>query len=78
MATGQELLEPLRGADEVAAVDNVFHEMAKDQEKAHKTEKEFVAMITHDLRSPITAIGATLNMFASGTYKLETESSKKP
>lgn len=68
MAIGKELLERISGKDEVARLDSVFHEMAISLRQAEATKREFVQMISHDLRTPLTAILGTFELLSSGAY----------
>src|SRR5262245_2701640 len=58
----QELNPPMPGADEIAHLDQVFHGMASDLAQAERAKQEYVAMISHDLRSPLTSIQFILTM----------------
>ena len=60
------LNKPLSGNDEIAELDRVFHRMATSIEDAARMRQEFVNMLTHDLRSPLTAILGTLEILEAG------------
>jgi signal transduction histidine kinase len=69
------LLPPLTGKDEVAVLDSVFHEMANSLEASAKREqaiqemkKEFLAMLTHDLRAPLGSVRLCLNLLQEGEH----------
>lgn len=72
----EEPLNPLLGgSDEIAELDVVFHQVAetlaearKKREEIEQLKQEFVAMISHDLRAPLTAVRATLSLLQEGTY----------
>ncbi|MBA3994341.1 MAG: hypothetical protein C0469_12505 [Cyanobacteria bacterium DS2.3.42] len=68
MAIGKELLGRISGQDEVARLDKVFHDMAESLRLAEATKREFVQMISHDLRTPLTAILGTFELLSSGAY----------
>lgn len=68
MAIGKELLDKISGQDEVAQLDHTFHEMAQSLRQAEATKREFVQMISHDLRTPLTAILGTFELLSSGAY----------
>ena len=75
LARDEPLSPVLGGADEIADLDRVFHEMAQTlaaakekQREIDRLKQEFVAMISHDLRAPLTAIRGTLALLADGTY----------
>ncbi len=61
-SSGRELLAPLSGADEIARIDKVFHDMAESIEESARQRREFTAMIAHDLRSPLTSLRLTVEM----------------
>ncbi|PWU03327.1 MAG: hypothetical protein C5B53_00540 [Candidatus Melainabacteria bacterium] len=79
LADDAELEFPLSGDDEISIVDHSFHEMAerlaeaKRKEKAAETlRREFVAMITHDLKTPL----ASQKFFLSTIADRSSEQSK--
>ena len=67
-AQGRVLLSPLDGADEITQADQVFREMAKTVTEAKQAQKEFIAMINHDIRTPLTALQATFALISEGVY----------
>jgi signal transduction histidine kinase len=67
-AQGRVLLSPLGGADEITQADQVFREMAKTLTETEQAQKEFVAMINHDIRTPLTALQATFALISEGVY----------
>ncbi len=73
MAIGKELIGRISGKDEVALLDKVFHDMAESLRQAEATKREFVQMISHDLRTPLTAILGTFELLSSGAYGKLTE-----
>jgi signal transduction histidine kinase len=62
------LLPMLEGRDELAELDRFFHEMAADVESANRMKREFTAMITHDIRTPLTSMQGLLNLISRGAY----------
>lgn len=56
LARGGSLKEPVTGEDEIAALDRVFHKMANNLRDTERRKQDFVAMITHDLRTPLTSM----------------------
>lgn len=68
LAGGKPLIKPIGGDDEVAQLDRVFHKMAEKLKKAEDQKREFVAMVSHDLRTPLTAIQGTLELISHGLY----------
>jgi signal transduction histidine kinase len=66
LAGRQELNQPIVGADEIADLDHSFHEMADALLKAEQRKQEFVAMISHDLRAPLSSLQANLDLIERG------------
>lgn len=64
----EALNEPVGGSDEIAELDDVFHETAQTLQQVDKLKQEFVAMVSHDLRTPLTSLLATLTMLSKGAY----------
>jgi signal transduction histidine kinase len=73
----KELNPPVTGSDEVSHLDQVFHSMAADLANAERAKQEYVAMISHDLRSPLTSIKFVLAMVNGGTYGAISENGLK-
>ena len=46
----------LSGHDEIAQMDKVFRQMVSSIELSNQTKQEFVGMLTHDLRSPLSMV----------------------
>lgn len=63
---GESLPPPLSGRDEIAELDSKFHEMAEKIKLQDRQKQEFVAMITHDMRSPISAVLNSLDLLVEG------------
>jgi signal transduction histidine kinase len=53
LAEGHELAAPLTGRDEVAALDQVFHDMARSIAEKDRENELFIYSVSHDLRSPL-------------------------
>jgi len=64
----KSLLPPVAGSDEVAEVDAAFRKMAEEVNEAEETKQAFVAMVSHDLRSPLSAIQGAIELVESGLY----------
>jgi len=77
MAAGEALEPPLGGKDEIAELDSVFHSMAGSLRQAEQFKQEFLAMITHDLRTPLTSIEGILSLLADGVYDGNPDKGKK-
>lgn len=66
LARNKMLHPALGGTDEIAHLDSVFHDMAGALKEAQEVRKAFVAMVSHDLRSPLTSIGGFLELLEIG------------
>ena len=44
------------GRDEIATLSSRFNEMAEEVERAHHMERDFIANVSHDLKTPLTSI----------------------
>ncbi len=73
VAERTELHKPLDGEDEIAQLDRFFHDMTKRLEAHEALKKEFIAMVTHDLRTPLTNLCLFLEMTRAGIYKQSDE-----
>jgi two-component system OmpR family sensor kinase len=47
---------PVEGRDELSALTERFNEMAAEVNRAHRMERDFVANVSHDLKTPLTSI----------------------
>jgi signal transduction histidine kinase len=56
------------GNDEIAELDRVFHEMANALAEAERVKQEFLSIISHELRSPLSSIQGTLTLLDAGAY----------
>ncbi len=65
---GHSLLPESSGSDEVSNLDKSFHRMADDLIQANQRKQEYVTMITHDLRTPLNSVSATLEILQTGVY----------
>lgn len=59
---------PIDGHDEIAQLDTAFHSMSEALIRAETAKAEFISMISHDLRSPLTSLQGTLALAEKGSY----------
>lgn len=84
LSEGRPLNKPLAGEDEIAHLDRVFNEMAialalaaERKEEAQRFKQEIMAMVSHDLRTPLTSMSGLLDLLLAGIYGEVSESGKK-
>ena len=53
---GMPIPEPRLGKDEIGKLDSAFHQLARRVQEANQLKNEFVSMVTHDLKTPLTSI----------------------
>jgi signal transduction histidine kinase len=75
LAAGRELRPPVSGGDEIAQLDGAFRSMASalaeaeaERKRIEEMKQDFVAMISHDLRTPLTSISSVCQMVSDGIY----------
>ncbi len=68
LGRGMELLPQQGGADEIAALESSLHDAAANLKESDEQRREIVAVISHELRSPLTAISSTVTMAAEEFY----------
>jgi signal transduction histidine kinase len=62
----QPLIAEIGSTDEIGRLDREFHKMSARLHELERTKQEFYAMVTHDLRSPLQAIGGTMALLRDG------------
>lgn len=73
LAAGKPLSPPVGGRDEIAYLDKVFRDTARALAESEQSKREMMAMITHDLRSPLAAVQAMLELLSMGVYGEQTK-----
>ncbi|MBX9569778.1 MAG: hypothetical protein K2X77_12850 [Candidatus Obscuribacterales bacterium] len=68
LAKNEKLNPQLTGNDEIAMLDRSFHQMAADLKELEEVKQQFVAMVSHDLRTPLTSVKGFLELLAGGVY----------
>jgi len=66
LSRNQELQARIGGGDEIAHLDDVFHNMAEALAEAARRKAELVSMVSHDLRTPLTSVQASLTLLSEG------------
>ncbi|MBY0548029.1 MAG: HAMP domain-containing histidine kinase [Candidatus Obscuribacterales bacterium] len=64
----EPLLPPVNGLDEIAHLDRSFHDAATAIKQEQELKQKLVAIASHELRSPLTAITLSLGILSSGEY----------
>ncbi|MBX9687762.1 MAG: HAMP domain-containing histidine kinase [Candidatus Obscuribacterales bacterium] len=62
----EELLPPVTGSDEIAELDKAFHDAAFSLQQEHQIKQKLLAIASHELRSPLSAILISLNVLIAG------------
>lgn len=73
----QPLNAPIAGSDEIAMLDHAFHHMALTLKQVDEMKQQFVAMVSHDLKSPLTSVSGFLSLLSQGLYGTLTEQGEK-
>lgn len=66
LRTQKPLLGQVSGQDEIALLDKTIHELAKALDETSKRKQEIVAMVSHDLRTPLSSVMSTLTLLKEG------------
>ncbi len=76
LGANREIPSRLDGADELAMLDDVVHAVSRALQEAERSKQEVLAMVTHDLRSPLTSLQLTLNLLHSGSMDNSSDKAK--
>lgn len=68
LAAGKEVVEKLGDDDEIKRLELNLVCLSRELAEAQARKQDFLAIVSHDLRSPLTSIGATLEMFGERVY----------
>jgi signal transduction histidine kinase len=77
VARKEPLHKPVSGGDEIASLDRIFREMAEALAKSDRQKQEFVNMITHDLRTPLTSLQGNIALLLEGHYGVLSEKAQE-
>lgn len=77
LASNKDLNPALAGRDEIAQLDGFFRQMAMDLRDAKEKERAIVAMVSHDLKSPLTSVRMFHSSLSDGFYGELSENGRK-
>lgn len=63
----------VQGSDELAELDKFIHSTDESLRQLERSRQEFMSMLTHDMRAPLTQIQFSVGLLADGTYEDEPE-----
>lgn len=64
-AAGNALLPPLSGSDEFSKLDEIFRNMVAKISQSDRQKQDYLAMMAHDLRAPLSAVDGALTVLSS-------------
>jgi len=67
VSTGAYQKIPLKGPDEVQALTEAFNDMVDQVQASHQSQKDFVANVSHELKTPLTSIQGFSQAMLDGT-----------
>src|SRR4029450_5296433 len=62
---------PIEGAYEIASLARAFNEMAEQLARARAAEKQFLLSVSHELKTPLTAIRGYAEGVADGAFDMD-------
>jgi signal transduction histidine kinase len=77
VASGKPLSQPIPGDDEISMLDRFLHEMSNTLQEVELRKQEYVSMITHDLKAPLTSLQMALALIQTGADDRADESEQK-
>jgi len=66
LARAEALSPPVGGADEISDLDTTFRDMAGALEESNRLKREFLEMVSHDVRTPLASVMAVLEIIEFG------------
>jgi signal transduction histidine kinase len=68
LSRGSVLAQPLKGTDEIAELDQFLFKSATEIEALERFKKEMIGVVSHELKSPLSSVGAFLSSLSSGVF----------
>ncbi len=68
LSRGQSLNPLIEGTDELAHLDGVFHEVVDHMNELNRQKQELVALVSHELKSPLTSVSGLLSLLEAGAF----------
>jgi signal transduction histidine kinase len=66
---GEKLNPPVKGTEELLQIDASFHRMVEDIRQAQSTKQAVIAMVSHDLRTPLGSVLGYFSLLTTGALK---------
>jgi signal transduction histidine kinase len=64
---------PVEGQDEFSALSGGFNRMAEEVDRAHRMQRDFVANVSHELKTPLTSIQGFSQAMLDGAVKTQSD-----
>lgn len=68
LSKGANLQAPLKGSDEIAQLDHLLYKSAIEIRELERFKKEMIGVVSHELKSPLTSVGAFLSSLSNGVF----------
>lgn len=77
LMANQPLLVPMPGNDEIAELDSTLHKSGKELLVNEEFRQGIIATVSHELRSPLSSLSATLSVLSAGVLGQLRESAER-